>query len=115
MPSNRGHRRITSDAARVTRLLRAWGNGDAGARDELVPLVYASLRRLARHQLSDERHAATLQPTALVHEAYVRLVAQRAPDWQSRRHFYGVTTVLTRLAISSPVRPGAGQRSAASS
>ena len=74
----------------VTRLLIDWKRGDKEAPDVLAPLVYSELRRLAGHYLRDERAAATLQPTALVHEAYLRLVAQTLPDWESRSHFFGV-------------------------
>jgi RNA polymerase sigma-70 factor, ECF subfamily len=69
----------------VTQLLIEWKSGNKAALDLLVPLVYRELRRLADHYLRDERAAATMQPTALVHEAYLRLVAQSLPDWQSRR------------------------------
>ena len=74
----------------VTRLLIDWKHGDKEAADVLAPLVYSELRRLAGHYLRDERAAATLQPTALVHEAYLRLVAQTLPDWESRSHFFGI-------------------------
>ena len=67
----------------VTLLLLDAKNGSSHALDRLVPLVYDELRRLAAHYLRDERAAATLQPTALVHEAYMRLVAQEMPDWES--------------------------------
>ena len=77
-----------SDAAHVTQLLQKWSKGDAQARDELVPIVYRTLHRLAEHYLANERHAQTLQPTALVNEAYMRLVSQALPDWSSRKHFY---------------------------
>ena len=72
------------------RLLLDLKNGDPAAVDRLMPIVYDELRRLAAHYLRDERAAATLQPTALVHEAYLRLVAQHMPDWESRSHFFGV-------------------------
>jgi ECF sigma factor len=67
----------------VTRLLADWKNGSKEALDMLTPLVYNELRRLANHYLRDERAAQTLQPTAIVHEAYLRLVAQHLPDWES--------------------------------
>jgi RNA polymerase sigma factor (TIGR02999 family) len=79
-------------------------SGDDQARDRLVPLVYETLRRLAAHYLSDERHAQTLQPTALVHEAYVRLVEQKLSDWQSRKHFYGVAAHLMRQVLVDHAR-----------
>src|SRR5688572_5567646 len=74
----------------VTRLLVDWKSGSREALDNLIPLVYNELRRLADNYLRDEHAAATLQPTALVHEAYMRLVAQNLPDWESRSHFFGV-------------------------
>jgi len=94
----------TDHAARVTQLLRQWSDGDAAARDELVPIVYRTLRRLAAHYLADERHAATLQPTALVHEAYVRLIDQSPAQWRSRDHFYGVAAHLMRQVLVDHAR-----------
>jgi RNA polymerase sigma factor (TIGR02999 family) len=93
-----------SDTERVTRLLRDWAEGDQEAREQVVPLVYATLRRLARRYLEDERHAATLQPTALVHEAYVRLVQSQPEDWESRHHFYGVAARLMRQILVDHAR-----------
>lgn len=86
-------------AEAVTRLLIEWKSGDMHALDLLTPLVYGELRRLADHYLRDERAAATLQPTALVHEAYLRLVAQSLPDWESRSHFFGVAAHLMRQIL----------------
>ena len=80
----------------VTQLLLKWKSGSKEALDLLVPLVYQELRRLADHYLRDERAAATIQPTALVHEAYLRLVSQNLPDWESRAHFFGVAAHLIR-------------------
>jgi RNA polymerase sigma factor (TIGR02999 family) len=80
-------------------LLIEWKSGDKHALDLLTPLVYAELRRLADHYLQDERAAATLQPTALVHEAYLRMVAQSLPDWESRSHFFGVAAHLMRQVL----------------
>ena len=64
--------------------------------DELLPMVYAELRRLAGHHLSHERAEHTLQPTALVHEAYIRLIGQNSVDWQGRAHFFGIASRLMR-------------------
>jgi RNA polymerase sigma factor (TIGR02999 family) len=83
----------------VTQLLVAWKDGSKEALDLLTPIVYGELRRLAAHYLADERAAATLQPTALVHEAYLRLVAQSLPDWESRSHFFGVAAHLMRQIL----------------
>jgi RNA polymerase sigma factor (TIGR02999 family) len=88
----------------VTQLLADWKNGNKQALDQLVPLVYQELRRLADHYLRDERSAATLQPTVLVHEAYMRLVAQSLPDWQSRTHFFGVAAHLMRQILVDQAR-----------
>jgi RNA polymerase sigma factor (TIGR02999 family) len=88
----------------VTRLLIEWKAGSKEALDLLTPLVYKELRRLADHYLRDERAAATLQPTALVHEAYLRLVAQSLPDWESRSHFFGVAAHLMRQILVDHAR-----------
>ena len=88
----------------VTRLLIEWKQGNQAAVDLLAPLVYDEMRRLAQRYLRDERAAATLQPTALVHEAYLRLVAQRLPDWESRSHFFGVAAHLMRQILVDHAR-----------
>ncbi len=88
----------------VTQLLVDWKNGNKQALDLLTPLVYDELRRLAEGYLRDERMAATLQPTALVHEAYLRLVAQNMPDWESRSHFFGVAAHLMRQILVDNAR-----------
>ena len=88
----------------VTRLLIEWKEGNQQAVDLLVPLVYDEMRRLAEMYLRDERAAATLQPTALVHEAYLRLVAQNLPDWESRSHFFGVAARLMRQILVDHAR-----------
>lgn len=101
----------------VTKLLVAWGKGSKEALDLLTPIVYDELRHLAASYLRGERSAATLQPTALVHEAYLRLLAQSLPDWQSRSHFFGVAAQLMRQILvdharqhSSAKRGGGAQR-----
>ena len=88
----------------VTRLLIEWNQGSQAAIDLLVPLVYKELRNLAQHYLRGERAAATLQPTALVHEAYLRLVSQDLPDWESRSHFFGVAAHLMRQILVDHAR-----------
>jgi RNA polymerase sigma-70 factor (ECF subfamily) len=88
----------------VTQLLLDWKSGNKEALDLLVPLVYQELRRLADHYLRDERAAATIQPTALVHEAYLRLVSQNLPDWESRAHFFGVAAHLMRQILVDQAR-----------
>ena len=88
----------------VTRLLIEWKSGSKEAMDLLVPLVYDEMRRLAQRYLRDEGSAATLQPTALVHEAYLRPVAQSLPDWESRSHFFGVAAHLMRQVLVDHTR-----------
>ena len=83
----------------VTRLLAAWRGGDRAALDELTPLVYEELRRLAHHYIGRERPGHTLQTSALVNEAYVRLVDQKNVDWQGRAHFYGIAARLMRQVL----------------
>jgi RNA polymerase sigma factor (TIGR02999 family) len=84
---------------RVTRLLLAWSGGDAAAIDELMPLIYAELRRLAQRQMQRERLGHTLQPTALVHEAYLRLIDQRQVHWQNRAQFFAVAAQVMRRIV----------------
>ena len=88
----------------VTRLLVAWSEGDAGASEQLMPLVYDELRHLARGYLRRERGNHTLQPTALVHEAYLRLVNTTQVNWQSRVHFYGIAARLMRRVLVDHAR-----------
>jgi RNA polymerase sigma-70 factor, ECF subfamily len=96
----------------VTRLLSQWASGDQHALEELTPLVYGELRQLAAGYLRRERQGHTLQPTALVHEAYVRLVRQRNPRWQDRKHFFGVAARLMRqVLVEHARRRRAGKRS----
>ena len=75
---------------RVTQLLQQWSHGDDAALEKLTPLVYEELRRLAHHYMEGERPNHTLQTTALVNEAYLRLSDQTSPSWQSRAHFFAV-------------------------
>src|SRR6266481_53256 len=75
-------------AQHVTRLLQAWGQGEDAALEELLPLVHQELRRLARRYMCGERPGHTLQTTALVNEAYLRLVNSRQVNWQNRAHFF---------------------------
>ena len=95
----------------VTALLGDWTRGERGALDQLLPLVYAELRRVAARQLRNERNDHTLQPTALVHEAYIRLVDQRHVDWHNRAHFFGVAAqVMRRILVDHARRHGASKR-----
>jgi len=88
----------------VTTLLRAWRAGDAGARDRLIPLVYQELHRRAAAYLRHERRDHTLQPTALVHEAYLRLVDQDRAAWQNRAQFFGVASQIMRRILVNHAR-----------
>jgi len=88
----------------VTELLVRWRGGDQAALDALMPLVYQELRRLAQHYLQRERREHTLQSTALVHEAYVRLVGQNVPQWQNRAHFFGIAARLMRQILVEHAR-----------
>ena len=85
-----------ASAERVSELLLNWGHGDQNAREELIPLVYGELRRIARRYLWQERPDQTHQSGALVHEAYSRLLHDKPPYWQNRAHFFGVTPQLMR-------------------
>ena len=85
-----------ASSARVTELLVNWGQGNADAREALVPLVYDELRRIARRHLWRQRPDHTLQSAALVNEAYLRLVHQESPQWQNRAHFFGVAAQAMR-------------------
>ncbi len=88
----------------VTQILHDWSGGDRAAPERLMPFVYDELRRLARAFLSRERGGHTLQPTALVHEAYVRLVDQTRVDWQNRAHFYGIASRMMRRVLVDHAR-----------
>jgi len=91
-------------AGEVTRLLSNWSSGDLGARDAVLPLVYDELRRLAASYLRRERSDHTLQATALVHEAYLRLVDHQHADWHNRQHFFGAAAQLMRRILVDHAR-----------
>jgi RNA polymerase sigma factor (TIGR02999 family) len=88
----------------VTQILHEWSDGDSNAPERLMPFVYDELRRLARSFLARERAGHTLQPTALVNEAYLRLVDQTRVNWQSRAHFYGVAASMMRRVLIDHAR-----------
>jgi RNA polymerase sigma factor (TIGR02999 family) len=94
----------------VTRILLDWSGGDPEAPERLMPFVYDELRRLARAFLAKERGAHTLQPTALVHEAYLRLVDQRSVSWQNRAHFYGIASSMMRRVLIDHARAHAAEK-----
>lgn len=97
-------------AADVTQILHDWNAGDAEAARELIPLVYDELRRLARQRLQRERADHTLQPTALVHEAYLRLARQRNARWQNRMQFFAVAAHLMRRILVDHARTHAAAK-----
>jgi RNA polymerase sigma factor (TIGR02999 family) len=88
-----------SSSHEVTYLLRAWGSGDEDALQRLIPVVYPELRRIARRYMSRERSSNTLQTTALVHEAYLRLVDLQGVNWQDRSHFFAICARLMRRIL----------------
>ena len=88
----------------ITRLLQDWQAGSAPALERLIPLVYDELHTIASRYLSRERRDHTLQPTALVNEAFLKLAAQRDVDWQSRAHFYGIAAKLMRRILVDHAR-----------
>src|SRR2546430_13839940 len=95
---------------RVTQLLTRWSEGDDGALAELTPLVYGELRRLAHRHMSGERPDHTLQTTALVNEAYLRLADQTHPRWQNRAHFFAVAARVMREILVSYARSQRAQK-----
>ena len=97
-------------ATPVTELLKAWGGGDEAALNELVPLVESELRRLARGYMARERSGHTLQTTALVNEAYLRLVDAQDVHWNDRAHFFGIAARLMRRVLVDHARGRAFQK-----
>jgi RNA polymerase sigma-70 factor (ECF subfamily) len=94
----------------VTALLERWSNGDSSARDALIPLVYDELRRIARRCLSGQSSNHTLQPTALVHEAYLRLAKRDSIDWQNRAHFFAMAAQMMRQILVDHARKHAAAK-----
>src|SRR5437879_8697909 len=94
-----GRHRVQPFSPAVTSLLRKFADGNQEAAGELIPVIYQELHRLAAGHLRHERPNHTLQPTALVHEAYIKLVAQRNADWQNRAHFFAVASTLLRRIL----------------
>jgi RNA polymerase sigma factor (TIGR02999 family) len=93
-----------SGSERVTRILNAVQDGDEAAADELLPLVYAELRRLAHARVSAEKHAHSVQATSLVHQAYLRLVGNRNPHWDGRGHFFAAAAEAMRRILIERAR-----------
>ena len=92
------------DGANLTQLLREGGAGDRASFDQAVVLVYDELRRLARYHLANQRPGHTLQPTDMVHAAYLRLIGRSQPDWQDRAHFFRVAAGLMRQILVDHAR-----------
>ena len=95
---------MTQNSHEVTQLLIAWSNGDKAALNKLMPLIYHELRQLARHYMNRERPGHTLQTTALVNEAYVRLVNRKGVHWQNRAHFFAIAAQLMRTILVDHAR-----------
>jgi len=94
----------------VTRLLNAWRDGKGDALQELIPLVYQELRRLAHHHMRGERPGHTLQTTAVIHEAFLKLIDQSAVNWENRAHFFGVASQLMRRILVDHARARAAEK-----
>ena len=94
----------TASPQEITRLLSDWSRGDKAALDKLTPLVYAELRQIARRQMGKERPGHTLQPTALVNEAYLKIAGQGGFEWQSRAHFFAVCAQVMRHILVDHAR-----------
>jgi RNA polymerase sigma factor (TIGR02999 family) len=100
-----------TNSAEITRLLRAWGEGDAAALEGLTPLVYAELRKMAKGAMRREKPGNSLQPTALVNEAYLRLVDIGEVRWQDRAHFFAVAAqMMRRILVDAARARSAGKR-----
>jgi len=97
-------------AGEVTMLLRRWSTGDEGAFDQLIPIVYEELHRLAAYYLRREAPGPLLQPTALVHDAYLRLVHDRDRDWAGRTHFFAVSSRIIRHLLVDHAREMRAQK-----
>jgi RNA polymerase sigma factor (TIGR02999 family) len=102
---------MESSTGEVTRLLQDWGVGNREALDKLLPLVYGELRRLAHSYLTHERPDHTLQTTAMVHEAYLKLIDQRSVNWQNRAQFFALSAqAMRRILLDNARRHSAAKR-----
>ena len=100
-----------ADTGEITNLLRAWGNGDAEALNRLTPVVYDELRRIAAGHMRRESPDNSLQATALVHEAYLKLVDARLAEWRDRAHFFAMSArMMRRILVDAARTRGAGKR-----
>jgi RNA polymerase sigma factor (TIGR02999 family) len=102
---------MVSDEHHVTELLHHWSNGDQGALDELLPIIYGELRKVAHQYLHREHAEQTLQTTALVNEAYLKLIDQRSVNWQNRAHFFAIAAqAMRRILIDNARKRRAAKR-----
>ena len=99
-----GQRAFQHNMSEVTRILNAIQTGDKKAGEELLPMVYEELRRLAAHKMAGESNGHTLQPTALVHEAWLRLTGSNQPNWENRAHFFGAAAEAMRRILVDHAR-----------
>ena len=101
---------MTSSGQAVTELLNQWAGGDQAAGEKVLPLVYGELRRIARRSMNRQGPAHTLQATALVHEAYMRLIGDSGRQWENRAHFYGVAAKAMRHVLVDYARAGGAKK-----
>jgi RNA polymerase sigma-70 factor, ECF subfamily len=102
---------VDERTSETTQLLRAWANGDSRALDELAPRVYEELRRLAGHHMQNEQPGRSMQTTALVHEAYLKLIDVTTVDWRHRAHFFAVSSqIMRRILLDRARRRTAAKR-----
>jgi len=101
---------MTTSSGEITRLLNHWGNGDAAAFDQLLPVVYRELRKIAKRHMRNENPDHTLQSTAVVHEAYLKLVGDANRDWSSRSHFFAVAAKAMRQVLVDHARSSLAQK-----
>jgi len=99
-----------AESAEITALIRAWADGDQTALERLTPLVYDELRRVARRYIRNQRQGITLQPTALVHEAYLRLMDVKSSVWRDRAHFFAASAQIMRRILVDGARARASQK-----
>jgi RNA polymerase sigma factor (TIGR02999 family) len=99
-----------SQTSEITQILHDWNNGDEDAKEKLLPFVYDQLKRQARILMSRERSDHTLQPTALVHEAFIRLSEETGIEWENRSHFYGIASRLMRQILIDYARRHAAEK-----
>src|SRR6516225_10397643 len=101
---------LSKDAGNVTNLLLHWSKGDRSALDQLIPIIYDDLLRMARARLKNEHHQCTLQPTALVHESYLRLADQTKLECEGRAHFYAIAANVMRRVLIDYARKRKAQK-----